>query len=190
MQGVTINLLQDEKKEDEDMEEDSPAKAGDISPIDGPGLDTIAEELKQPSAKRREPASESLPNLSRVTPGQLRYISFPSNSRYQPVRSVFSKLASPGRGKFSRSSVVPEKYSGGGGILLLADLQPDEPAEFIETVQEAVVAEPPSNTDNTTSQEAPSGPHISLDENSPEADPPESFEVCDPFDFSTSLTHS
>jgi len=78
--------------------------------------------------------------------------------------------------------LASEKYAGGGGILILADLRPEEEAEFIEfePAVEPLPAEPatvPVGNGHAVGALL-SGPHIALDESSPEADPPESFEVC------------
>jgi 26S proteasome regulatory subunit N2 len=74
-----------------------------------------------------------------------------------------------------------EKYAGGGGILILVDESPDQEAEFIEFEAPAVPvpAEIVTNGQNGHAIAGPaaSGPHIALDENAPDADPPESFEV-------------
>lgn len=53
-------------------------------------------------------------NMSRVVPAQLKYISFEENSRYVPVR----------------------KLRGSGGVVIVKDLKPDEPAEMIVTVRQ------------------------------------------------------
>lgn len=73
------------------------------------------------------------------------------------------------------------KYAGGGGILILADWRLDEEAEFVEFTAQAATPAPSEPTDvpvaSVDAGPVPSGPHIALDENAPEADPPESFEV-------------
>ena len=38
--------------------------------------------------KEEEPHFEILSNLSRVVPGQLKYITFPEGSRYAPIKKV------------------------------------------------------------------------------------------------------
>ena len=61
--------------------------------------------------------------------------------------------------------------------MIMADTRPDEEAEYIEFETQpvappaaaAAVQNPPPTTP---------GRHIALDENAPEADPPESFQVC------------
>ncbi|KAK0208117.1 hypothetical protein DFS33DRAFT_1254799 [Desarmillaria ectypa] len=173
--------------------EDSPAEGGDISPING-SMSNLADDSKasaQPTitptsttsptlkSRKSEPSSEMLPNFSRVTPAQLSYITFPSDGRYQPVRAVSSKTIKAGKGSKVSSSGF-SSYSGGGGILMLADLRPDEEGEFIdlEPPVEAAPAEAVPAVGNGNAVGAvPTGRHIALDESAPEADPPESFEV-------------
>ncbi|KAJ7125679.1 D-isomer specific 2-hydroxyacid dehydrogenase [Mycena crocata] len=162
----------------------SPGKdAGDISPING-SISNLAEEGKPSttkSTKKSEPSFEMLPNLSRVTPAQLAYISFPAEGRFQPVRAVSATPAPPrGGGKASPAPVglVSEKYAGGGCILILSDLQPEEEAEFIdfEPPAQAPASEPAPPATTVPTSALPVGPHIALDETSPEAGPPEAFE--------------
>ena len=45
---------------------------------------------KKKGKKDEEPQFEVLSNLSRVVPGQLKYISFPEGTRYAPVKKVVS----------------------------------------------------------------------------------------------------
>lgn len=65
----------------------------------------------------------------------------------------------------------------GGGILLLIDQQPQEPVDLMELAPpppvEPAIAEPIA----VDAPAPPSGPHIALDENAPEASVPGSFEV-------------
>ncbi|KAG9043742.1 proteasome regulatory particle base subunit [Tulasnella sp. UAMH 9824] len=79
--------------------------------------------------KQREPSSEKLSNLSRVTPAQLSYIIFPPESRFQPVRPVV--VSPPPTAKSQKKGAV-QRSAGGGGILMLLDKTPGEPIEWIE----------------------------------------------------------
>ncbi|KAJ7092624.1 D-isomer specific 2-hydroxyacid dehydrogenase [Mycena epipterygia] len=171
-----------------DEEPLSPGKdAGDISPING-SISNLAEEGKPStsakSTKKAEPSFEMLPNLSRVTPAQLAYITFPPEGRFQPVRAVSAKPVPPRGGKAGAAvgkttpapvGLVSEKYAGGGCILILSDLRPEEEAEFIDFEPPAQAAPEPVPGSAATSV-LPTGPHIALDETSPEAGPPEAFE--------------
>ncbi|KAJ7103629.1 armadillo-type protein [Mycena belliarum] len=178
-----------EMKDEEPL---SPGKdAGDISPING-SISGLAEDGKTStkSTKKAEPSFEMLPNLSRVTPAQLSYITFPPEGRFQPVRAVSANPA-PRGGKAavagSKSAtpapvgLMSEKYAGGGCILILSDLRPEEEAEFIDFTPPApppVAA--PAATGTAPTIAIPTGPHIALDASSPEAGPPDAFEY--PFD--------
>ncbi len=177
-------MIQDNRKDgDIEMksEEVPSARHGDISPIND-SISNLPEgqssEARGP-IKRKEPSWESLANFSRVTPAQFQCIIFPPSSRYQPVRPVSAREPTIKAGKGTTKTVHPEKYAGGGGILLLVDERPGEPEEYIELA----TAPPP------TSQAAPSievsittpgarlDRNISLDPNAPEADMPAPFEV-------------
>jgi len=46
------------------------------------------EKKKKKVKKEEEPQFEILSNLSRVLPGQLKYITFPEGSRYAPIKKV------------------------------------------------------------------------------------------------------
>ena len=77
--------------------------------------------------------SETLTNFSHVTPAQLIHITFPADSRYQPVHAI--SVRTPSSFKNSKATVAPvgsklataalglasEKYVGGGGILIFVD---------------------------------------------------------------------
>ncbi|KAF7320094.1 26S proteasome regulatory subunit RPN2 [Mycena kentingensis (nom. inval.)] len=163
----------DEKKENGDVEmkveDDTQKDAGEISPIIKP-------------TKPKEPSSETRPNLSRVTPAQLAYISFPTDSRFQPVRAVSANPMPRGKAALARAAAGSEKYAGGGCILIMADRRPEEPADFIEfeVVPAAPQQAPAAAAAPAATPAAPTGPHIALDESSPEAEVPASFEY--PFD--------
>ncbi|XP_006454699.1 hypothetical protein AGABI2DRAFT_182674 [Agaricus bisporus var. bisporus H97] len=194
-EGEAMEL--DDKQELKAVENDVEMKAedtaspkdGDVSPINR-SLSNLIDEPKpsttpSPSNKKKsEPLQEFRPNFSRVTPAQLDYISFPPGSRYQPVRPVSStprNSASIPGAKGGNKAPSAEKYAGGGGIILLTDLRPDAEAEFIEFEPPPVPALPTAattipNGNAVPSLPAPTGPHISLDENAPEAEPPASFE--------------
>lgn len=139
-------------------------KHGDVSPLSG-SLSNLPESSNPP-----EPNWQKLPNFSRVTPSQMAYVSFPSDCRFQPVRAVSSHA--PRKGQATASALANlEKFGGGGGILILVDQHPEQPAEYIEFTTQIAPAAPESIRVDR---------HISLDENAPEADPPEPFEVSRP----------
>lgn len=167
-----MTAFQDDKdtKTDPDIDEPSTSKEGDISPIDGPA----DHEIKDKPA-RKEPSSELRPNLSRVTPAQLRHISFNPDGRYQPVRAVSSRSVLSRRSAAGNGSL--DRNAGGGGILILVDLRPQEEGEYIDISPEPIVEAPAPAANGEAVVAAPSGPHIALDESAPEADPPGAFEV-------------
>ncbi|EMR09366.1 hypothetical protein PNEG_02316 [Pneumocystis murina B123] len=67
--------------------------------------------------KKDEPLFEIMQNMSRVTPFQLKYISFKNNSRYIPVKKPT------------------------GGILMMMNKYPDEPEVFIDSALEDISGE-------------------------------------------------
>ena len=176
-------------------DETSSPKDGDVSPITQSVLN-LGDEGKASSSrtgKKSEPAYEVRPNFSRVTPTQLAYISFPESDRYQPVRAVSAKAsptkagkAAAASGRRSPPSLAQglEKYAGGGGILIMTDLRPNEEAEFIEIetastlVTPEVVVAPMANGDAVQGRVRL---NISLDDTAPESDVPEAFEVSGSF---------
>jgi len=170
----------------------SAGKPGDISPISGSmsGLPEAGPSAPAAPTKRRQPAeplSEALPNFSRVTPSQLAYITFPAEGRYQPIRPVGT--VSPARsgsksrsasGKMALSS--SERYAGGGGILLLVDQRPGEPAALLDFNPEGR-AIPVEQAPTQGAAAAVGATNMQVDDDVPEADPPEPFEY--PFDNDT-----
>ena len=184
--------MEPKKEADGDIEmkfDESPPspRHGDISPING-SISNLADDGKASTSKpprKTEPSFEVLPNLSRVTPAQLAYITFPDEGRYQPVRAVSPAGATASKSPSSSTlGLASGKYAGGGGILILADLQPDEEAEFIEF--NPVILLPPQDeaapthlgNGHAVHAPPPSGPHIAMDDSMPDIDPPEAFEVC------------
>lgn len=177
--------MQDIKKEgDIEMksEELPSVRQGDISPINE-SISNLPESQSSEirTNKRKEPNFESLPNFSRVTPAQFQHVVFPPSSRYQPVRPVSAREPAIKAGKGAagaQKTSQPEKYAGGGGILLLVDERLGEPQEFIElsTVAPPTPQVAASNA-GTTSTGARSERNIALDPNGREAEVPGPFEV-------------
>ncbi|THG99905.1 hypothetical protein EW026_g2545 [Hermanssonia centrifuga] len=169
-EGEPMDADEKEKKDgDVPMKIEEIEKHGDVSPL-SPSLSNLA-------GSSPEPGFEKLSNFSRVTPAQMIHITFPRDSRYQPVRSVSTHSGPQPKAYRTATGVsTSEKFAGGGGILLLVDQRPDEEAVYI-----------PFTTQATAGQhedvEHDRARHISLDENAPEADPPRPFEY--PFDNDT-----
>jgi len=67
------------EKMETDEKEDQPPTEGE-----GESKDKKKKRVK----KEDEPNFEILSNISRIIPGQLKYISFPQGSRYAPVKKV------------------------------------------------------------------------------------------------------
>lgn len=154
--------------------------------MDAEKMASIGSPTEGTSSKRRaEPNSERIANFSRVTPVQLGYVSFPPEGRYQPVRPVTSSTRSASGSSTKKGrGIVPERYGGAGGILVLVDGRPEEEGELIDL-------EPPAPTAPVASASGgvPNGDanlagqqqqrHIALDPNDLEASPPGPFEVRD-----------
>ncbi|KAF8873912.1 hypothetical protein CPB84DRAFT_1853839 [Gymnopilus junonius] len=141
-EGESMDLgTKQEGKVDVKMKSDEASpKDGDVSPVYLSVLNIAdTDQASTSKPKKTEPASELHPNFSRVTPAQLPYISFSSNGRCQPMRAVSAKvlLSSKNVKAAVRDTSVAlgsgsEKYAGGGGILNLTDLRPNEEPEYIE----------------------------------------------------------
>lgn len=164
---------------DVEMKESPGPKDGDVSPINRSISNLPETSTLSKSVKKTEPAFELRPNFSRVTPAQVALISFPSDCRYQPVRPLSGHSSTDYKTGMPLSScAASEKYAGGGGILILVDLRPEEGSEFIEFEPpvEAAPSQPavPPTGQTTTSTSAL---HVALDELAPEKEPPASFEV-------------
>ncbi|KAM5534225.1 hypothetical protein V8D89_012132 [Ganoderma adspersum] len=82
----------------------------------------------------------------------------------------------------SSVALAAKRYTGGGGILILADTCPDEEPDYIE-FETAPVAPAAAPTAAQNPALTTAGRHIALDKGAPEADPPEAFEY--PFDNHT-----
>src|ERR1700686_1465704 len=74
------------------VEEDEPEKMETDEKEDTAEPET-KDKKKKKVKKEEEPSFEVLSNLSRVGPRQLKYITFPENSRYVPVKKVLHAWA-------------------------------------------------------------------------------------------------
>lgn len=106
------------KEEDEDkmdIEEDKKASGSSKEDQEDTEIaidqeyDQFETELKKQNRKHYK-----VDNMTRVVPAQLKYITFEGQNRFVPVR----------------------RFRGTGGVLVVTDQTPDEPAEFIETVRQ------------------------------------------------------
>jgi 26S proteasome regulatory subunit N2 len=133
-------------------------------------------EDKDGAAKKAEPSSETLHNLVRVTPAQLRHIEFPSTGRYQPVRQVGSKSSSAIEASRAARSSATQQHVQGGGIIMMRDTKPSDEAEYIELTSKldrapaaaAAAAEPAAAEQPAAGME--------VDDNEEEAPVPPAFE--------------
>ena len=138
-QAKRRKIAKDRQNRRESMDIDQPttpkpdADAGDKMDEDNI-VDTSKPEEKEkevsPKAKLlKERAGYELENMSRVLPAQVRWISFPSEGRYQPVK----KVSISHRHSFPHpmnSPLTPSQPT--GGVVLVEDTQPTEPKSLLE----------------------------------------------------------
>ena len=136
-----------------------------------------------------EPTSETLPNLSRVVPAQLPYISIPASCRFQPVRPITDApaastseplTASRVRAQTAQSTAASRAV---GGILVLVDNGGEGAVEYIELeanaahiAEEAAAAAQPAAPAAAGAGAAAGGGNLGLSATDPIADPPAPFE--------------
>ncbi|KXS20828.1 26S proteasome regulatory complex, non-ATPase subcomplex, Rpn2/Psmd1 subunit [Gonapodya prolifera JEL478] len=98
----------DDKMDVEKKEGESEKKDGEGEKKEGDG-DKGKEDEKESEKKKKEPKFETLQNVSRVVPQQLKYVVFKEDSRYTPIKKTIT-----------------------GGITLMTDRTPSDTAEFID----------------------------------------------------------
>lgn len=178
-----------EKKEGEDSE----------MKVDGEAA-TSSSEAKPEEKAPKEPNYETLHNVSRVVPAQMPYISFPSSSRFVPVRPLISSSSSTPVSYLTQAAKAANSASfilesivdvgiglgAGGGILVLKDTKPEEPVEYVELqAKKALAAEAGPEeiqVPGTAAPAATSGapqPAPGVDLNAPIAPMPQSFQYDD-----------
>lgn len=166
-------------KEAEAMQTDeTPAK--DETSTDKDGKDDLSE-TKKP--RKAEPKSENLPNLSRVVPAQLPYITFSSESRFQPVRPVVPERVKINVAKKTKQSsaspaaaaIMAQSSSissrAGGGIFVMRDTKPSETAEFLELEAVKPIDNGPANPSAAAGSSDQSDSGLNVDMAAPIADP-------------------
>lgn len=141
---------------------------------DAPKADDATASTTPAKPKRKvEPTSDRLSNLSRVTPAQLSYITFPTDARYVPVRPIFSSHARASTAANPAVSATPS-IGAGGGILMMRDREPEKEAEFLEMeVMKVVDTEAAPAAAATAGGAGPAGEDLL---EGPIADPPAPFE--------------
>lgn len=113
----------EERGDDDGMEVEG---AKDEAPQEAAG--DAAKPPTEDKPKPKEPSSYRLPNGSRVAPFQLKYVAFPSDARYAPVRSICGAAALPVSAEPAQARQLDSSVTGGrGGIMLLVDREPDAP---------------------------------------------------------------
>ncbi|CED84408.1 26S proteasome regulatory complex, subunit RPN2/PSMD1 [Phaffia rhodozyma] len=176
---------------DEKTEEAAPdadAKMDDAVPIDESAATNTATTAPA-SKKKSEPTSETLENMTRVTPAQASSIYFPLTNRYLPVRSDPSSTSSAQAGGKKGAIKIGR---GGAGILMVyenancSDEEKKAEKDFIELEASLdQIAPGPGATVSgghvAMGAAATSAPAVAAssgvnDEDGPERDPPASFE--------------
>jgi len=120
----------DSKKDGKKDDEDSTA-------IETNGTGSGASTTPHPQTPRKKTPPEKtgyfLENMSRVLPAQLKFISFPGEGRYRPVKKV--------RVLHHPQDAIAELPQPSGGVVLLHDRAPDDPKDLLELkVKKAVAA--------------------------------------------------
>ncbi|ODQ79717.1 hypothetical protein BABINDRAFT_7930 [Babjeviella inositovora NRRL Y-12698] len=123
------------EKEKDDMDVDTPKEEAPEPPVDEAkveeGEEEVPEEVETEDASTRYTKTPyKIDNMTRVVPSQLKYISF-KDERFVPVR----------------------KFRGTGGVVILKDNAPGEPAEFIKTIRQLSNTEAPVPEPFTLSEE-------------------------------------
>ena len=116
---------------DEEKKEEDTAEKTESEEKEAPSTPAGADSKKKPE---KEKFGFDIDNMSRVLPGQLKYINFPAG-RYKPVKKV-SKF-----GSMHMSEPILTQSKPTGGPLLLHDTQPDEPKILLEEMLKKVTTE-------------------------------------------------
>ncbi|CEH15192.1 26s proteasome regulatory subunit rpn2 psmd1 [Ceraceosorus bombacis] len=139
----------EERGESMDIDAKAPAKAaGDdgASKAEGKAAGSAKKERKP-----AEPAQFQVQNYSRVTPTQLKYVTFPADLRWQPIRPVTGLAARTGVDVHSTASVAPK-----GKLGVLGNLTPAPGASGTVTPSQAKGAPAAAAPAKTTLATGPS----------------------------------
>jgi 26S proteasome regulatory subunit N2 len=96
--------------------------------IDTSKLDDKEKESSPKAKLQKEKVGYELENMSRVLPSQVRWISFPSEGRYQPVKKVSTCHIMPRNCTQTMLTTIQPT----GGVILLEDTTPDEEKSLLE----------------------------------------------------------
>lgn len=99
-----------EKGQGMDVDE-KPAKADGAGDADAKDGTATGASTSKKSRRKAEATSERLQNYSRVTPAQTKYVTFPSDSRYAPIRAVVGGTSGNSTDFHDTSSVLGPKSS-------------------------------------------------------------------------------
>lgn len=141
-----------------------------------------AEELTAPKEKKPvEPSSHPVENLTRITPSQLPYISFPSNSRYALVRPASASIVTPKKGKKPAANhdyARKPSIAVGGVVVLVDNGEVDAEGQYVELKESLWTAPaPPAAAAAAAAQPASDVAMVSDNDHFEEAEPPAPFEV-------------
>lgn len=135
-QAKRRKIAKDRQNRRESMDIDQPttpkpdADSGDKMDEDN-AIDTSKVEEKESSPKaklQKEKVGYELENMSRVLPSQVRWISFPSEGRYQPVKKVSIDHLLP----YILYDTKLTNIQPTGGVILLEDTTPNEEKSLLE----------------------------------------------------------
>ena len=124
------------------------SKEGEAKDKEGEKETTIKKKVE------KEKVGYELENMSRVLPGQLKYISFPQDGRYQPVKKV-RRSNSKQQSQRLRGQLLTYTQPTGGPILLF-DTQPEETKSLLELKAKKKTA-PPAPTPGAGANGAAAG---------------------------------
>ena len=100
------------------------ADSMDTDEVSKPEEEVPVQDKPQEAAAKEQPKEERLPNGSRVTPFQLKYVTLPSESRYTALRPLAKQTL---HDLSSARELDMSATASRGGILLLYDREPSAP---------------------------------------------------------------
>jgi 26S proteasome regulatory subunit N2 len=136
-QAKRRKIAKDRQNRRESMDIDQPTtpkpdvddKMDEDNVIDTAKIVEDKEKESSPRAKlQKEKVGYELENMSRVLPSQVRWISFPSEGRYQPVKKVSIHQTFPRKSVTAMLTLSQPT----GGVILLEDTTPNEEKSLLE----------------------------------------------------------
>lgn len=154
-------------------------------------MDVDTAETESSKKGKQEASFERLPNLSRVVPAQIPHISFPSECRFVPIRSMGSTVTTTSRAAKGKAGVSVGSGSAaaavlatastgpsavGSGIVVLQDKEPGkEGVEYYEVEATKDTTAPTATANPTSAMAADQSDTLAVDMNVPIADPRKSL---------------